>query len=94
MGRVKYYGTGAERQAAYRRRLRDTTAQVDRQALARLQARHDALHQAIAVAARQGDALARSVTSASIGRLLDNLMALFHRRAAALTERQTGSIIE
>lgn len=85
MGRPKRYATAADRQAAYRRRLRENTALVDRQALERLQQQLDQLQQALAAAHAQGDPLARAAYSASIETMLDKLTAQFRARATVLT---------
>ena len=85
MGRPKCYATAADRQAAYRRRLRETTALVDRQALERLQQQLDKLQQALVAARTQVDPLARAAYSASIETMLDKLIAQFCTRATALT---------
>ena len=85
MGRPKRYATAADRQAAYRRRLRETTALVDRQALERLQQQLDQLQQALVAARAQGDPLARAAYSASIESMLDKLTAQFRARATVLT---------
>ena len=85
MGRPKRHATAADRQAAYRRRLRETTAIVDRQALERLHHRLDLLQQALVAARAQGDPLAHAACSASIETMLDQLTAQFCARAAALT---------
>lgn len=85
MGRPKQYTTAADRQAAYRRRLQDTTAVVDRQALEHLHQRLEQLQHALVAARAHGDPLAQAACSASIETMLDKLTALFHTRAAALT---------
>ena len=83
MGRRKYYATAAERQAAYRRRLRDETLVVDRHSLECLDQRLARLHDAITTAMVHGDALARRVRGASVDRTLDQLTELFLERAQA-----------
>lgn len=94
MRRPKHYATHADRQAAYRRRLRDTTALVDRQALERLHQRLDLLQQALSAARAHSDPVARAACSASIETMLDKLIALFHTRAAALTTDPHAPMID
>jgi hypothetical protein len=73
MGRPKQYTTAADRQAAYRRRLQDTAAVVDRQALEHLHQRLEQLQHALVAARAHGDPLAQAACSASIETMLDKL---------------------
>ena len=84
MGRQKYYATAAERQAAYRRRLREETLVVDRHSLECLEQRLARLHDAITTAMVQGDTLARRVRCVSVDSTLDKLTELFLERAKAV----------
>lgn len=82
MGRHKQHATAAARQAAYRQRLRADTVRVERQALARLEARRDRLYDAIVHAARQGDPCARHVLHPHQETTLEELCVWFETRAA------------
>jgi len=83
MGRLKQYATSAERQTAYRQRLRVETVVIDRARLDRLRAQLDGLQQAIAQAQRAGDSCARQVGHASVESTLEALTAWFRARTAA-----------
>src|SRR5438876_4257854 len=83
MGRPRLYATNAERQRAFRRRLRQSTACVDRDVLERHHARLDRLQRAVFAAVDAGDAAARAVTAASVETLLERLAAYFEACAAA-----------
>ena len=93
MGRPKRYLTAADRQAAYRRRRRETTAVVDRQALDRLHQRLEQLQLAIHQARVTGDPLAQAASAAFPETMLEKLIALFQARAAALTPDRPDTII-
>ena len=82
MGRTKRYTTDADRQAAYRHRLRTDTVLVDRPAFARLEARLARLQEAIYQAARHGDPCARHVLHASQDTTLECLCAWFEAKAS------------
>lgn len=82
MGRPKQYATFAERQAAYRQRVREETVVIDRARLDRLRAQLDGLQLAIAQAKRAGDPCARQVGHASVETTLAALTAWFHTQAA------------
>ena len=77
MGRPKCYTTQAERQAAYRRRLRAETVLVDRRALDRLHAQLDRLHTAIRQAKRAGNPLATQVCAGSTDLTIIQLICWF-----------------
>jgi hypothetical protein len=93
MGRPQRYRTAADRQAAYRRRLRETTVIVDRQALARLHHRLEQLQRAIHQARVNGDPLAQAASAALPETMLEKLIACFQARAAALTPDAPDTII-
>jgi hypothetical protein len=80
MGRPKLYSSGAQKQAAYRARLEASTAVVDRQALDHLRQRSEALQEAVSVAARRGDPLARRCVAASVETVLEKVTAAFQER--------------
>jgi hypothetical protein len=77
MGRVRQYGSDAERQRAYRHRDAVATARVDRAVLERQLARLDRLHAAMVAAAQAGDAVARSCRASSIETMLEKLTDYF-----------------
>lgn len=87
MGRPRQYATPAERQAAYRHRLQDTTVLVDRQTLEQLDTRLALLQEAVAPLARRGDPLAQRVSRTSLVTLLDILTEWFQEQEALGTTR-------
>ena len=89
MGRHKQYANDAERQAAYRKRLRTESVLVDRSALARLETRLVRLHEAIRHAAHHRDPCARHILHASQETTLEALCDWFeHVQATALDENR------
>jgi len=96
MPRPRTHASPAAKQAAYRTRLRDTTARVDRAALDHLHARLETLHEVIHAAACQGDALAQRCRAGSTDTTLDKLIAMFQERplqsppARPLQRKQVG----
>ena len=81
MGRLRQYPSGAERQAAFRRRQEATTRRVDRGALDGLERRLDQLQAAMWAAAAAGDALARQCGAASVETILEKLTRHFTEQA-------------
>ena len=81
MGRRKQYATAAERQAAYRQRVRADTVRVDRPALARLEKQLARLQEAITQAAHHGNPCARQVLHAGQETTLEALCDWFTARA-------------
>lgn len=77
MGRPRKYLDDAEKQAAYRARLAEQTATVNRAALDALHERLQSLQQNVHAAAARGDETARIVNSANVETLLDRLAAHF-----------------
>jgi hypothetical protein len=77
MGRPRKYLDDAEKQSAYRARLAEETATVNRAALTRLHERLEVLQRNVHDAAARGDETARIVGSANIETLLENLAAHF-----------------
>jgi hypothetical protein len=80
MGRPRLYGSGAERQRAFRQRLEVETVRVDRAALDRLHARLDRLQEAVRAAANAGDDVASACSAASVETLLEKLTRYFEGR--------------
>lgn len=81
MGRQKRYATAAERQAAYRHRVRADTLVVDRHAWEQLEQRLARLHAAITAARGQGESVAQQVGCVSVDSTLDQLTHWFLERA-------------
>jgi hypothetical protein len=80
MGRPRFYGSGAERQRAFRQRLAVETVRVDRAALDQLHARLDRLQEAVRAAANVGDDVASACSAASVETMLDKLTHYFEGR--------------
>lgn len=80
MGRPRLYGSGAERQRAFRQRLEGETVRVDRAALDHLHARLDRLQEAMRAAANAGDPVASACVAASVDTLLEKLTRYFEGR--------------
>lgn len=82
MSRPKQHASAATKQAAYRARLKATTAVVDRVALDHLHAQLEKLQGVILQAAQRGDALAQQCQASSMDTLLEKLIAAFEARPA------------
>jgi hypothetical protein len=83
MGRPRRYGSGAERQRAYRERQEATWAQVDRRALTQMNGRLEQLQEAVYRAAAAGDETARACRASSVETVLERLIRHFEERAGA-----------
>lgn len=77
MARPKQYSSSPARQAAYRKRLKQSTVVVDRGALERLEAKLETLQQAVQDAAAEGDTLASACAASSADTTLDKLIVAF-----------------
>lgn len=81
MGRPRQYGSGAERQRAFRERLEAEWPRVNGEALERLHARLDQLQAAVWAAADAGDEMARACRAASVETVLERVIQQFEARA-------------
>ncbi len=79
MSRPRSHSNNADRQAAYRARLKDSTTRVDRAAMDQFHLQLEALQDAVHSAAVLGHPLALACRAASIGTLLDKLTAEFNK---------------
>jgi hypothetical protein len=77
MGRPRQYANAAERQRAYRERLDEEMVRVNRRELERLEARLEALHQAVGAASRAGDPVAQACAEVSIDGMLAKMTRYF-----------------
>jgi len=87
MGRPRQYGSGAERQRAYRVRLEAETVRVDRRALQGLHRRLEALQEAMRAAASEGDEMARQCGAGSVETMLEKMIRYF--QASGQTRKET-----
>jgi hypothetical protein len=81
MGRPRRYGSGAERQRAYRERQEAVWTQVDRRALEQMNGRLEQLQEAVYRAAAAGDETARACRASSVETVLERLIRHFESRA-------------
>ena len=88
MGRRRQYGSGAERQRAYRVRLEAETVRVDRRALNGLHRRLEALQEAMRAAGREGDEMARQCGAASVETMLEKMIGYFQASGQTRKEKQ------
>jgi predicted nucleic acid-binding Zn-ribbon protein len=80
MPRPQVHANAAEKQRAYRQRLQEETVTVDRQALEALHSKLNRLQEAIADAAKSGDAQAEKCKAASVETMLEKLISDFEAR--------------
>jgi|GEM_PF-2904030 len=80
MSRPRQYATARERQAAYRRRMRETTLWVNREAFARLVTAAGELHAVLFRAACRGNALAQVVYRTTETDTLEALLQWMNQR--------------
>lgn len=79
MARRKRYTCAAEKQAAYRDRLRKETVLLDRRGWEQLQLRLERLQEVIQDAATRGDDFARQCRAASQDTMLEKMTQAFER---------------
>ena len=82
MPRPRLYPDAAARQAAYRRRLRQTTVVVNRAPFNMLNHKLETLRAAVSAAAAQGDPVAKQCRAGLPDPVLDKLIAYFEARGA------------
>jgi hypothetical protein len=87
MGRPRRYGSGAERQRAFRERQERETRRVDRRALEGLEGRLNALQEAVWAAASAGDEVAKRSQAVGVETMLEKLTRYF---AGSARERKEG----
>ena len=90
MGRPRQYGSGAERQRAFRQRLEAEWPRVNGAALERLHRRLDELQQAVWAARDAGDESARACSAASVETVLERVIRHFQERACRLKQLKQG----
>ncbi|MGH8566751.1 MAG: hypothetical protein ACREXU_01725 [Gammaproteobacteria bacterium] len=81
MGRPRRYGSGAERQRAFRQRQEAETVRVERRALEGLHGRLEALQEAMRAAARVGNPTAQHCRAISTETMLEKLIRHFEAEA-------------
>jgi hypothetical protein len=81
MGRRRQYGSGAERQRAFRQRQAAEWVEVDRRDWERLHERLKQLHEAVRGAASAGDRTAQACRAGSEETVLERLIRHFEGRA-------------
>jgi hypothetical protein len=81
MGRPRKYGSDAERQRAWRRRLDEEMVRVNRAGLDRLEARLARLQQVVEGAAKAGDETAQGCRCEAVEGVLEKLIRHFEGRA-------------
>jgi len=81
MPRPRRYATNEERQAAYRKRLKETTYVVDKSVLELHHHKLDLLKHAVQAACDAGDPIARQVRANSSDTVLEKLIAYFRQQA-------------
>jgi hypothetical protein len=81
MPRPRRYATNEERQAAYRKRLKETTYVVDKRILDQHHRKLDLLKDAVWAACAAGDPVAKQVRSNSSDTILEKLIAYFRQQA-------------
>lgn len=90
MGRRREYGSGAERQRAYRERETARWAEVDRGALERMNERLEQLREAVERAARAGDGTAGNCRASSVESVMERLIEHFESRAGTDKPKREG----
>lgn len=86
MGRKRQYGSGAERQRAFRQRLEEEWPRVNGAALSRLHERLAQLQRAVHAAAAVGDEMAGACRAGSVETVLERVIAQFEARAQKAPE--------
>jgi hypothetical protein len=81
MGRPRQYGSGAERQRAFRHRLETEWPRVNGAALERMNRRLDELQQAVWAARDAGDEIGQRCSSVSVETVLERVIRHFQERA-------------
>jgi hypothetical protein len=80
MARPKLYSSAAEKQNAYRRRLREEKVIVDRGTILALYHRLEELREAILKASDRGDAFAHRCAASSVDTMLGKLTVAFNQQ--------------
>ena len=83
MGRPRQYGSGAERQRAFRQLLEAEWARVNGAAFERLKRRLEELQQAVWAAQDAGDEIGQACSAASVETVLERVIGHFQERARA-----------
>jgi hypothetical protein len=83
MGRKRQYGTTAEKQRAYRERLKRETVIVDRRGLDRLHEQLYELQMAIGSASQRGESFAQECKATSVDTMLQRLTSGFNNWSGA-----------
>ena len=91
MGRPRQYGSGAERQRAFRQRLEAAWPRVNGGALARLHQRLDELQRAVWAARDAGDESGRACSAASVETVLERVIEHFQERARESKRLKPGN---
>jgi hypothetical protein len=86
MGRKRQYGTTAEKQRAYRERLKRETVIVDRRGLDRLHEQLYELQMAMFSASQRGDIFAQECKATSVDTMLQRLTGGFNNWSGAASK--------
>ena len=87
MGRPRQYGSGAQRQRAFRERLEAEWPRVYGRGLERLRQQMEQLQAAVCAAAEAGDEMARACQAASVETVLERVIEHFEACASGGKEQ-------